>query len=93
MSEKLALKDAPRVCALLGVLIGLIAITILHGWRLDVIDRDELRPISGLLQRVHTTNLPKAGPKLHLYLIDSRQRRHHLEAECIGCSTQGLSVN
>lgn len=69
-------KDSPALCTLFGIILTVLAVTLLYGWRFNVADRAELLQISGRVEAFNTTNLPKAGPKLHIYLRDARRLRH-----------------
>jgi hypothetical protein len=69
-------RDLPALCLLYSVIFALAAVGLPFGTKLDTARKDELRSIGGIVLDTSLTNLPKAGPKLHIYVRDGDRVFH-----------------
>lgn len=81
-ARRIARRDLPAVCAIFSAIFAFAAVAFFYAWRLDVVARDELRPITGQVEAVTRTNKPKAGPKLNIF-VRTPERLVHLTQDDI----------
>jgi len=84
-------RDIPAVCLLFAVITAFVPLLLAYGWRLDLVQRSELKRVSGFVESVRHTNLPKAGYKLHIEISDGTER-HHLTQDDLTWSVPQLKT-
>jgi hypothetical protein len=75
--RKTTRRDLPFLCLIYSVPFAFAALALPFGASLDMAKKSELHSLSGTVQSISRTDLPKAGPKLHIFVTE-RNRLHHL---------------
>lgn len=70
-------RDLPALCLLFSAIFAASAIGLPFGAKLDIVNKSDLQPLSGTVERVFRTNRPKAGLKIHI-LLRADMRLHDL---------------
>ncbi len=84
-------RDLPGISAVRAVFFILAFFVFVFGWRLDVVAREDLEVVTGQIERMERTNVPKTGPQLHIY-VRTDQRIVHLIQDDITTRVPKLNV-